>query len=576
MRKWIKFCVALGLSTTAYAMPWTRQATESPSSRWQDLPLLVVDNEEHPDKDVFGLEAAWALIIPIPERVVLLPVVENYQWQGERLPLAVVDPIVFDNPGTEGLCDMFASLETNGQKVVQCFLLAKGHAPDIVTPAPITYYMQTRSFGNRPYFAYGLWRVSWERWEGVRRDLEAELDNATLTQTQGFTLYYSELDRQIAMTNLLAGGGFSLRTWYGLNDGEMLSSNNEVTLSYFEAGTVFSICLTEQGRRTLRGELLAEESHESFQAAEARAREIRRAAEAKDAAEKAQREQAMLQRMHEAVAAAPKVPDGKTAGEKCVIKLPGGASMTMVWCPPGSFWMGSPEEEDGRRDNETRHYVTLTRGFWMAETEVTQMQWESVMGSNPSRDRGRNLPVDVISWFAACEFCCKVGQGFQLPTEAQWEYACRAGSEGPYAGTGDLGEMGWFGENSKTRRFLGGTFWGECKKHRHPVGQKAPNAWGLRDMHGNVREWCEDIYGAYANGETADPTGAGTGERRVVRDGDYYSYPEECRSARRSGCCAHRRYYSVGFRPVIVGGGASEGAPAEKTSSQAWDSPVRW
>lgn len=517
----------------------------SPSSRWQDLPLLVVDHEVEPLKDLFGADSDCALVVPMPERVLLLPVVEKYLWQGRRVPVAIVDPIVLDNPGTEGLREIFAPLEKDGQTVVRCYLLAKRHAPGKVSPAPIDYYMQTRFFEGRPYYAHGLWRLSFERWEKMRRDIEVELAGDTLTLTHGWDIRYPELDEQLAGTNVLAGSGFTIRKRDGPFEVE-----RRVPLTSYETGTTLFLCFTEGGRRTLREELLTEESPEAFQTAEERAQDIRRVAEAKDAAEKAQCQQAMLRRVRQAVAAAPKIPNGKTAGEKRIVKLPGGATMAMVWCPPGSFWMGSPPEEEGRQDEETRHWVTLTRGFWMAETEVTQGQWKSVMGYNPSyhKDKGNNRPVALVSWFEVQEFCLKVGLGMQLPTEAEWEYACRAGGEGPYAGTGNLDEMGWFGKNSETR-----TFWGERDKNMHPVGQKAPNAWGLRDMHGNAREWCEDVYGAYSNGENTDPAGPDAGEKRVVRNGDFASYAEECRCARRYGFFPESTYFGVGFRPVIVG-----------------------
>ena len=170
---------------------------------------------------------------------------------------------------------------------------------------------------------------------------------------------------------------------------------------------------------------------------------------------------------------------GKTAGETKTITLPGGVTMEMVWCPPGTFKMGG------------EHQVTLAKGFWMGKTEVTQAQWKSVMGNNPSDYKGDDLPVENVSWNDCQKFCEKMG--LQLPTEAQWEYACRAGSPGKYAGTGNLDDMGWWGGNSGEKT--------------HPVGQKQPNAWGLYDMHGNVWEWCADGDGSY----------------RVLRGGSWYN-----------------------------------------------------
>ena len=128
----------------------------------------------------------------------------------------------------------------------------------------------------------------------------------------------------------------------------------------------------------------------------------------------------------------------------------------MVWCPPGEFPMGSPSDEKGRGDDETQHQVKLTKGFWLAKTECTQGQWVDVAGSNPSRFRGADLPVESVSWNEVSEWLKKkndrdplpAGWKWELPTEAQWEYACRAGSRGAYGGTGNLNEMGWSSDNS--------------------------------------------------------------------------------------------------------------------------------
>ena len=228
----------------------------------------------------------------------------------------------------------------------------------------------------------------------------------------------------------------------------------------------------------------------------------------------------------------------KTPGETKVIQLPDGVTMEMVWCPAGSFTMGSPMEELGRDEMETQHQVTLTKGFWMAKTEVTQTQWKSVMGNNPSYHEGDNLPVEQVSWEDCQEFCQKAD--LALPTEAEWEYACRAGTTGPYAGPGNLDRVGWYQGNSGNKT--------------HPVGQKQPNAWGLYDMHGNVTEWCEDWYGFYPYDAVTNPVGlhgwAGVGKSfRVSRGGDY-SGEWSCRSANRGGFRPDVRNTALGFRPV--------------------------
>ena len=208
------------------------------------------------------------------------------------------------------------------------------------------------------------------------------------------------------------------------------------------------------------------------------------------------------------------------AGDVKTIKLPGGATMDLVYCPPGTFVMGSPASEEGHREDETQHQVTLTRGFWIGKYEVTQEQWESVMGSNPSYNKGSDLPVDNVSWADCRNFCTKARSDLRLPTEAEWEYACRAGTAGKYAGTGEIGEMGWFARNGESTT--------------HAVGRKRPNAWGLFDMHGNVYEWCLDWYGDYQCGITTNPTGSTSGTYRVNRGGCASSEVRYCRSADRS------------------------------------------
>jgi formylglycine-generating enzyme required for sulfatase activity len=217
--------------------------------------------------------------------------------------------------------------------------------------------------------------------------------------------------------------------------------------------------------------------------------------------------------------------------------LPGGATIEMVWCPPGSFLMGSPESEGGRVPWEAQHPVTLTRGFWMARTELTAGQWRSVTGEKPSHYKGDDLPAVGISQPMAKQFCERAG--LQLPTEAQWEYACRAGSTGPFAGTGKPDSMGWFKDNS------GGAL--------HPVGQKKPNAWGLFDMHGNANEWCAGYFLMhYEKDSPVDPVGPADGFERPIRGGDFGDGADCVRSASRGASRATFTLDTYGFRPILV------------------------
>jgi formylglycine-generating enzyme required for sulfatase activity len=213
------------------------------------------------------------------------------------------------------------------------------------------------------------------------------------------------------------------------------------------------------------------------------------------------------------------------SGRTKTITLPGGATMEMIYCAPGSFMMGSPEDEEGRVDDEFLHQVTLTKGFWLGKYPVTQEQWESVMDYNPSEDECDDCPVDSVSWEDCKEFIKEInsakGLDARFPTEAEWEYACRAGTEGAYSGTGDLDDMGWYDENSDDET--------------HPVGEKEPNAWGFHDMHGNVYEWCGDWYGSYPHGVVTDPKGPSSGDYRVLRGGCWSYSAGDCRSASR-GC----------------------------------------
>lgn len=213
--------------------------------------------------------------------------------------------------------------------------------------------------------------------------------------------------------------------------------------------------------------------------------------------------------------------------------------------PSGIFYMGSPENEKGHIRNETQHKVRLTQGFEMAETPVTQQQWQAVMGENPSKFKQfSDAPVENINWHDAMRYCEKLtaddeeGWHYQLPTEAQWEYACRAGTQGPYnVAKTTLNELGWYDGNSE-----GAT---------HSVKQKRPNGFGLYDMHGNVWEWCSDWYVSVLGCQSVtDPQGPESGAGRVIRGGCWYYDEYCCRSACRLRLDLGLRIARVGFRPV--------------------------
>ena len=259
--------------------------------------------------------------------------------------------------------------------------------------------------------------------------------------------------------------------------------------------------------------------------------------------------------------------DGDPPGDFCSWEIPAGLAargpneqgfaefeheetgILFVLLPGGDFLMGTPpDEEDRWQDEGPLHLVTLS-AFLVGKYEVTQAQWEAVMGSNPSYFQGdqlaegvdsTQLPVERVSWEDVVEFSAL--SGLSLPSEAQWEYACRGGRSGPFGGNGVLADMGWYVENSGGRP--------------HTVGTKRPNAYGLHDFHGNLYEWCLDIYqeSFYASkaAKSLDPVSFGAGDYRVVRGGGWFYQPGSCRSGNRfaieSAVSGNRR---LGLRPVI-------------------------
>ncbi len=241
--------------------------------------------------------------------------------------------------------------------------------------------------------------------------------------------------------------------------------------------------------------------------------------------------------------------------EHSPVYLTNSIGMKFVWIPPGSFMMGSPKEEAKRQKDEAQHQVTLTRGFCMGVYAVTQKQWKEIMGANPSQYTGeKNLPVDTVSWEDCQEFINKLrekdGKPYRLPTEAEWEYACRARTTAPF----------FFGETISTDQAnfdgtctYGNGKEGKCRRKPTPVGGFPANAFGLHDMHGNIWQWCQDWYGDYPEYDVVNPQGPNAGGCRVIRGGSWYNIPDHCRSAYRRGnvpeMCADYYGFRLCFHP---------------------------
>jgi formylglycine-generating enzyme required for sulfatase activity len=241
--------------------------------------------------------------------------------------------------------------------------------------------------------------------------------------------------------------------------------------------------------------------------------------------------------------------------------------MKLVRIPAGEFLMGSPDsDEDALPHEKPQHRVRITQPFYLGATPVTQGQYRAITGTNPSYFQGSDdLPVEQVSWNDAIAFCNKLSEreglkpfyqfgpgaqsgveGYRLPTEAEWEYACRAGSQTRFSfgdAPASLGQYAWYFSNSGNKT--------------HPVAQKRPNAWGLYDMHGNVWEWCEDWYEAnyYANSPGADPLAPPQASDRVIRGGGWSINPQVGRAANRGGLAPGYRYEYLGFRAARVRSG---------------------
>lgn len=277
--------------------------------------------------------------------------------------------------------------------------------------------------------------------------------------------------------------------------------------------------------------------------------------------------------------------------------------MKLVLIPKGTFTMGSPPSEAYSNDSERQHEVTLSEDYYLGAFEVTQAQYLKVMGVNPSYYQGdkvverhpqtgrvvkevdcSNRPVECVAWHEAVEFCVRLShlpderkarRVYRLPTEAEWEYACRAGSKTAYSfgdNGRDLGKHGWFGNNSGTKQldfdyvyslvirpdnsYSDAITSAGCATH--PVGEKKPNAWGLYDMHGNVSEWCSDWSGEYPKKSVIDPMGPKGGTHRVIRGRGYESRAQDCRSAARNSSSPWGRSIEGGFRVALSPFGSPE------------------
>jgi formylglycine-generating enzyme required for sulfatase activity len=270
--------------------------------------------------------------------------------------------------------------------------------------------------------------------------------------------------------------------------------------------------------------------------------------------------------------------------------------MKLRLIPAGIFKHGSPVDEKGSNDDERQFDVTISSDFYLAVTEVTQAQFEKVMGKNPSYFQGQttgvrhpetgrliedfdssNHPVEQVSWEDATEFCKRLsllpqekasGYVYRLPSEAEWEFACRAGSQTAFHFGGNiknLRDFGWFGNNSGAKTIDteaiwdsskgdAGLFWAKLLENgcrTHEVGSKKPNQLELFDMHGNVWEWTADWYGDYPRGAVVDPQGPTTGNQKVLRGGGWGYAAKECRSAERRGAIPTERSYGYGFRIAL-------------------------
>jgi formylglycine-generating enzyme required for sulfatase activity len=262
----------------------------------------------------------------------------------------------------------------------------------------------------------------------------------------------------------------------------------------------------------------------------------------------AELDNAIQQLEADAAAYKKKLEDAKLAAatlKEISINIAPNMKMAFILLPAGTFTMGSNKTVPGTWNCGTPHIVTFTKPFYMGKYKVTQEQWQAVMSNNPSTFKDPRNPVETVDWATCQDFVGKINQKLtgmkvSLPTEAQWEYACRACSKSEYCFGDDeskFGEYGWYKENS------GG--------HTHPVGEKKPNAWGLYDTHGNTGDWCLDWYGPYGS-SSVDPTGPASGDKRLTRGGSWFDIPFLGCSAYRGPAAPEYKNCSLGCRLVMT------------------------
>ena len=234
-----------------------------------------------------------------------------------------------------------------------------------------------------------------------------------------------------------------------------------------------------------------------------------------------------------------------------ILQLSDNVMLEMIYIPPGDFLMGSPDDEYMRQPDEgpvTK--VTISKGFYMGKYVVTQQQWEALMEYNPSTfhrfEDSPQRPVDRVSWEDTQMFLERINElgigNFRLPTEAEWEYACRAGSTDRFP---------WGVDSNYRELFNHAWFFSRSIGQSRPVGQKKPNEWGLYDMFGNVWEWCSDWMGPFSGNHEVDPVGPEHGERKIIRGGSWFNEPEALRSANRNAHIPQSRQTNNGFRLVL-------------------------